>query len=389
MTSRYETAVRPLPGYRTQTLEPQAPLPHVLPHPWLSLVILALLIKAVLIGLTLSKYGANPDPLTALAREWTQWDARLYLTIASQGYSGVGDARNLIAFFPLYPTLIHLIARTGLAAPMAALLISNVAGVIAAIVLFELARIDHDDRCAWRAAAFFTVFPTAYFLLMPYTEATFCALAFSCVLMVRRRSWLAAGVLGGLAAATRLTGLALIPVVLVEAWMARRLIARLWQPMAATLGIAAGLGTYLAANLFVLGSPLAFVAVQRQHWYHTLSPPWVGFANAVRSVGWRVPWEKLTVGGGEIAGGITAYAAATLSWLRLRPSDALYATLFTAMVTFLPFWLSIPRYLLAMYPLFLLVGRVRNRWIYLALVLLSLSGLVVFGLAYGKGWWAF
>jgi hypothetical protein len=59
------------------------------------------------------------------------------------------------------------------------------------------------------------------------------------------------------------------------------------------------------------------------------------------------------------------------------------------MVTFLPFWLSIPRYLLAMYPLFLLVGRIDQRWIYLPMVVVSFVGLLVFGLAFGRGYWAF
>jgi hypothetical protein len=142
-------------------------------------------------------------------------------------------------------------------------------------------------------------------------------------------------------------------------------------------------------NLLVLGDPVAFLTVQREHWSHSLAAPWVGFANAVRGITWRVPWEKLTVGGGEIAGGIAAYATTALSWLQLRPADAVYATVVTVMVTFLPFWLSIPRYLLTMYPLFLLAGRITSRWLYLAMVALSFVALVVFALAFGRGYWAF
>src|SRR2546430_9694433 len=60
-----------------------------------------------------------------------------------------------------------------------------------------------------------------------------------------------------------------------------------------------------------------------------------------------------------------SYLVTVLSWLRLRPADAVYATIVTVLVTFLPFWLSIPRYLLGMYPLFLLAGRITRRWLYL------------------------
>ena len=183
--------------------------------------------------------------------------------------------------------------------------------------------------------------------------------------------------------------MALLPFLVVELWMARRTVIRAWHAVMPSLLIVLGFGVYLATNQVVLGSPLAFVSVQRQHWSHALAGPWVGFADAIRSIGWRVPWEKVTVGGGEIAGGIAAYATAVLSWLRLRPADAVYATVLTVMVTFLPFWLSIPRYLLGMYPLFLLVGRITSRWLYLSMIVSSLVGLVIFGLAFGRGYWAF
>jgi uncharacterized membrane protein YqhA len=42
-----------------------------------------------------------------------------------------------------------------------------------------------------------------------------------------------------------------------------------------------------------------------------------------------------------------------------------------------------------MYPLFLLAGRITRRWLYLPLVALSFVALVVFGLAFGRGYWAF
>lgn len=361
----------------------------MLSRPWVNLLLLAVLVKLALIGVTLFAYGAAPDPLTALGREWDQWDARHYLYLATHGYGASGDAKNLIAFFPLYPALIGAISAIGLPARLVALLISNVAGVLAAILLYEVARAERDENTAFRAAAFFTVFPTAYFLLVGYTESLFCALAFGAVLAARRQRWMSSGMLGGLAAAARLTGIALIPFLLIEMLAARHRIASVGRLLLPPLLVALGLVVYIATNQLVLGNPLAFVTVQRQHWSHSFSAPWVGFASAIRSLGWRPPWEKLTVGAGEILGGMAAYATATLSWLRLRPADAAYATVVTVMVTFLPFWLSIPRYLLSLYPLFLLAGRIRNPWVYLPMVAVSFVALIVFGLAFGRGYWAF
>jgi hypothetical protein len=382
------TAGKPLRRYGTRSL----PIGRVAPdriRPWLALVLLSLAVKVVVVTITLVEFGAVPDPLTALGRVWDRWDAQHYLYLATNGYGATGDARNLIAFFPLYPALISAIAATGLPARTAALLISNVAGVVAVILLYEVARHDLRESAAFRAAAFFVVFPTAYFLLVGYTEALFCALAFGAVLATRRQHWLYAGLLGGLAAAARLTGLALLPLLLIELFDGRQTLRAVWQAILAPLVIVLGFLTYLTTNLLVLGDAFAFISVQRQHWSHSLSAPWVGFSEAVQAISWRVPWEKLTVGAGEAAGGIAAYATTILSWLRLRRSDAAYATVLTVMVTFLPFWLSIPRYLLGMYPLFLLVGRIGQRWVYLAMVAVSFASLLVFGLAFGRGYWAF
>lgn len=388
MRSLSETAARPSSRYRTPTPSIVG-IPADRVRPWLSLLLLALLVKVVLVTLTLIEFGAGPDPLTALGEAWDRWDAQHYVYLATHGYATVGDARNLIAFFPLYPALISSVASIGLPARTAAMLISNVAGAVAAILLYEVALVDGDRKAAWRAAAFFTIFPTAYFLLVGYTEALFCALAFGSVLAARRQRWMWSGLLGGLAAASRLTGLALLPFLVIELAGVRRALHNLRQAIVPPLLVALGFFTYLLLNLLVLGDPLAFLTVQREHWSHSLAAPWSGFTSAVNGIGWRVPWEKLTVGVGEIVGGIAAYATTALSWLRLRPSDAAYATVVTAMVTFLPFWLSIPRYLLGLYPLFLLAGRVTNRCLSIPIVALSFAALLVFGLAFGRGYWAF
>jgi hypothetical protein len=95
------------------------------------------------------------------------------------------------------------------------------------------------------------------------------------------------------------------------------------------------------------------------------------------------------VAAGEIVGATTSYAVSVLSWLKLRPSDAVYAAVLTVLTTFLPFWLSIPRYLLAMYPLFLLAGRIRQPFIQGLAAALSFVGFIVFGLAFARGLWAF
>jgi hypothetical protein len=176
---------------------------------------------------------------------------------------------------------------------------------------------------------------------------------------------------------------------LLELYACRRSLKAAWSVAIAPALILGGFLIYVATNWLVLGDPLAFVAVQRLHWSHRLAAPWTGLTEAIHSLFWRVPWERLTVGAGEILGGITAYAVTAMSWVKLRPGDAAYAAVVTVMVTFLPFWLSIPRYLLSLYPLFLLAGRVRQQWVQGIALALSFVGLLTFTLAFSRGYWAF
>lgn len=197
MSSMAGTARLPSSRYGTKAAADRDTAAHW--RPWLSLILLALLVKLLYLAITLVDRGVSPDPASALMSSWNHWDAPHYLYLAEHGYATSGDPRNLIAFFPLYPALISLLAHAGLGAPLAALLISNLGGMAAAILLYEIARFDGDAQAAWRAAALFTFFPTAYFLMNGYTEGLFCALAFGAVLAGRRGHWLTTGILGGLA----------------------------------------------------------------------------------------------------------------------------------------------------------------------------------------------
>ena len=98
-----------------------------------------------------------------------RFDSGFYTTIAQQGYTA-----QSAAFLPLYPLLIRL-GLTGVCAPLQALpiacsdvgvafVISNVAALGAALVLYNLARIDFDGEQASRAVFYFLVFPPAFFL---------------------------------------------------------------------------------------------------------------------------------------------------------------------------------------------------------------------------------
>lgn len=318
----------------------------------------------VWVGLLLASYiigiiiiGRENTPLGNILLEiLNRWDAPHYLRIAEVGYRDEAEDRLLIVFFPLYPLAIRVVHFVIPSYLVSGLVVSSLATVAAGFFLQSLARLDGDDEEANRSLWYFFLFPTAYFLFLPYTEALFIALVLGSFFAARRRRWTWAGILGMLACATRMQGLALVPALAFEAlWQER------WRaPLRAfwLLLIPVGFVSYLAINWVVLGDPLEFVEIQRAHWSHTTIWPWESFTDALRHVR-ADPSGPFRTQIFEFRLAAIAFAAALLigaaRWL--RPSYQIYAWVGMIFLMSVTFQISMPRYLLALFPLFLIMAR--------------------------------
>lgn len=143
---------------------------------------------------------------------WFQWDTLSYMEISILGYN---DHSSSIAYMPLYPMLMRITAPlVGNNHLTAALLISSLSFVAALILLYELIADIYDPQLAFRTVITFLVFPTTFFMLAGYTEALFLALVLGCWLTARRQRWGWSAVLASLATLTRLQGVILTPILL-------------------------------------------------------------------------------------------------------------------------------------------------------------------------------
>jgi Gpi18-like mannosyltransferase len=319
-----------------------------------------------------------------------QWDAPHYLDLAQHGYQATGDSRFLLVFYPLYPLFIHAVARLLGDALTAAFAVSTVASLAAAMVLYSLARLDLPDPTARRSVWFLFIFPTSYFLHIGYTESLFLALTLGCFLAARSGRWLLAGSLGALAGLTRLNGLVLAPALAVEA-LSQWTKDRVWRWEWGFIGLVlAGFAGYLVLNYAVTGDPLRFLVYEHDHWSKSLAWPWTGIGGLIQAAGWRDPngaqmevWQEvlfMLIGlGGTLAAAV-----------RLRPSYTVWMALNCLLFVSTSFVLSVPRYTLILFPLFLLFAELAERrtWNYL-LTTWSLLFLSFFTVLFAQGRWAF
>ena len=320
---------------------------------------------------------------------WNRWDALNYQKLAQFGYSATGELKPLLVFYPLYPWIVRLFAFVTRDYLASAFIVSTVASLVTAIVLQRLVELDYSKELAQRAVWFLFIFPTSYFLHIGYTESLFLMLALSCVFAARKQRWLLAGLFGALTCLTRANGLVLVPAMMIEAahqyWTTRR-----WQWQWLWIGAAAfGFVGYLLLNKHVTGDSFAFTSLMQQFFSKSLSPPWTGIDNAIGSLS-RDPGEAEMIGTQEVLFIALGLVCTIVSWIKLRPVYSVWMTGNWLLFVSVSFVLSVPRYTLTMFPMYILFSMLAARRVWLAVITVwSILYLSFFASLFAWGRWAF
>jgi hypothetical protein len=346
-------------------------------------------LAAAMIGQRPGQHVAtSSNPLLAV---WGRWDAVHYLDIARRGYYGTD-----MAFFPLYPASIHVLGAWIGNQVLAGLLISNAALFFGLLFFYKLVEHQYTRAVAHRAIFYISIFPTALFFSAVYTESLFFALTVASFYYIREHKWLAAGVLGGLAALTRVEGVLLFVPYVMEAWApagigswkdspAAR--SRTLRVVAGALLIPLGLLAYMTLLWIMRGDPLYFSHVQA-HWNRHLAPPWVSVWHSIKLIG--SSHTPTTVAGQALELGFTALMIGVLAagFKRLRPSFVAYMALSILVPMSTSSLMSMPRFALVLFPMFIILALWGGRaWINNAIVAFSLPLLGLFTVLFADWYW--
>ncbi|MCW3994893.1 MAG: glycosyltransferase family 39 protein [Candidatus Bathyarchaeota archaeon] len=364
------------------------------PEPAKIAVLIVLLSKIIILSTaynaTYVNEGGGP-PLAILQNLFNRWDASNYVDIAKNGYVNTGNEANFIVFFPLYPLLIKAFTFDFAYANIVALAISNVSSLIAFLYLYKLAKLEFNQNVAVKSVLLLSFFPLAYFLCVPYTEGLFFALVISGFYYARLGRWHLVGLIGFLAALTRLAGLLLLPVFLVEylhqqGWKPKKIG---WSALAPFSALA-GFLIYLNINNQITGSPFTFMAIESEHWFNRLDP-----ISGLKSAWWWATQSgypsNLAIGIAPLVFAFFGFAMVGLAvWRRLRPSYAIYMFLSWGLAVSTAWWISVPRYIMAMFPMFFLLSLlIKRKAAFAAVAAASCVALLYFTVLFAIGWWAF
>ena len=324
---------------------------------------------------------------------WHRWDPDHYLRLADVGYRSTGEDALFIVFFPLFPLLVAAVGVVARNLIVASLVVTTVCSVGAGAILYRLARLDVPEREARASVVMLFAFPTAYALFAPYSEALFLLCVVGSMYAARTGRWWIAGLVGIAATATRMVGLALVPALLVEAFVSRReRPAGGWPRVLAAIALVPlGFVSYLGLNVAVFGDAFHFLEVQDEHWFQHAVPPWVPVTDALDAIrGTELTVESFLVHPARLVAIAFALILLALGWRALRWADRTFAVATLAMVMSASWLISLPRYLLGMYPLFLTMGRAgRSRVILVCLALLGFSVQLFLFIRFSRGMWAF
>ncbi len=305
---------------------------------------------------------------------WQRFDVNWYLAIAQRGY---GTIPSDVHFPPLYSVLIRWLSFLLRDDMISGLLLSQLALYYLVVLLYELFTKWGGETTALRALLFFLIFPTSFFLFSAYTEAIFMIAAILCLRSIREEKWHWAGFWVFCAILVRLQGVALfVPL----AWMVLRTRFRnmRWLDLfLAGVTSLAAVGAYLLLRAGAGDS--AVIPLTESSLHARIVFPWETVFYSVRYIvsgqGGYIDILNLVV---FLAFGILL----AVYWKKLPVEYALFSA--ASIILFSMRWVdtqplnSMIRYLLTVFPIFLLFGQfAENKWAN-RLMFLSFLGLNLF-----------
>lgn len=155
-----------------------------------------------------------------LVYPWANFDGAHYLSIASKGYQDEGR------FLPFFPMLIRFLATPfSIFYPLGdlkalsfwtAMLVSTASAFLAVVYLAKLLSLTEKRQDVVETVVYLLAFPTAFFFACLYSEGLFLLLSVLSLYFAKKKNWLWSAVCAMLLAVTRLSGILILVPLLYE-----------------------------------------------------------------------------------------------------------------------------------------------------------------------------
>lgn len=334
-----------------------------------------------------------PSHLPSWLWSFANFDGVHYLTIAANGYT----AQYTQVFFPLYPLLLGITQRIFpfLGPILNGLFISNIFFLLSLYMFAKLLALDYKKDIIKWILLFLLTFPTSFFFGSIYTESLFFFLVIASLYTARKRKWLLVGILGGLASATKLIGIFLLPALILEMIDKQNLrfksiIYTLRSPL---LLIPVGLLSYMLYLQVNFGDWLYFWHAQPVFGAERVGSSIVLLPQVI----WRylkifttlpITAESYWVSMEEFISTLGSLILLYIAYRKkVRPSYLLFSILAVITPTLTGTFSSMPRYILMAFPIFISLGMLKSKLFKIILIFVFTALLVLLTLFFTRGHW--
>lgn len=323
---------------------------------------------------TLPKSGLFPNEFI---RSLANWDGGHYLGIAEINYQ-----KFQYAFFPLYPLAINLVSKITGSFLLAGILISALSSFFAFQLFYELISMEFGKQYAKRSLIALLIFPMSFYFLTVYSEGLFFLLTVSMFVALRKGNLFLATVAASLASVTRLAGLALVLSLFANLYFMKKFNRKNWFVLFAPLGFIMYC-FYLYQNT---GDPFYFISAE-SYWHRNLTVPGLAFISSFRQliVPGYIPSNVNALF--DFIFAIFGIGMVWRIWRKLSIDYAIFSSICLALPLFSPTILAVPRYLLTIFPIFIVAGMFKNQYAVFAYQMFSLMLLATFAVLFINGYW--
>lgn len=310
----------------------------------------------------------------------SRWDSVWYLNIAQNGYQYQKGQLSNIVFFPLYPALIAITSILTLGnSILAGWLISSISIIIACLFIYKIIKKFHPNIDPDQVIFFLLIFPTAFFFNAVYTESLFLALSLACFYFALNKNFLLAGIIGLAASLTRVSGILIfIPIAweYYEFFGFKRFFKLNFLPV---FLIPFGTFCFFLFHYLKFGDWLLFLKVEslwgrsftlnKGHFDLFSNPSIINFSLDLTFI-------------------VLAFVSTLLIFKKIRVSYGLYvfSTLLFALSS--STMMSIGRYILVLFPIYILAASFKNQLIKQAWILVSILLLGMYIILFVNNYWA-
>ena len=305
---------------------------------------------------------------------WARWDGWHYIRNSINGYP---ENQPFTAFFPLFPILISGVSFFLKINPVfAGILISNISLIFAGYFLVKLVKLDFSEKIARKSFIFLLAFPSSVFLAAVYTESLFLFFTISTFYFIRKNQWSNVFIMSFLSSLTRILGVFLVFPIFFEYLKKNNF--KFKKEIFSILGAPLGLGTYMFFLWKKFRNPLQFLESQKS-WGREIEPNI--FCNFFEKIKY---FFNFTINHHAMAlieiSFVFLFLFLIISaffYQKIRKSYAIWM-----LVLFLPpvmqnVWTSTNRYVLVIFPAFILFSIFSQKFKFLGDLLLIFFGILL------------